>query len=127
MKHPAPPRRPAPRTRIKICGLTREEDLDAAVAAGVDAIGLVLYAASPRAVTLARAPTPARRPPPLLPPPPLFLRPRPPRRAPGAGRSAGPAPAPVRDPGAAVRQRAGDRCAGGLRGDPGRNHTVPWR
>ena len=31
------------RTRIKICGLTREADLDAAVAAGADAIGFVLY------------------------------------------------------------------------------------
>ena len=31
------------RTRIKICGLTREQDLDAAVAAGADAVGFVLY------------------------------------------------------------------------------------
>ena len=33
------------RTRIKICGLTREEDVDAAVSAGADAIGFVIYAA----------------------------------------------------------------------------------
>lgn len=43
------------RTRIKICGLTREQDVDAAVAAGADAIGFVLYSKSPRAVSLARA------------------------------------------------------------------------
>ena len=43
------------RTRIKICGLTREQDVDAAVAAGVDAIGFVMYAPSPRAVTVKRA------------------------------------------------------------------------
>ena len=40
----------SPRTRIKICGFTREQDVDAAVAAGVDAVGFVLYAPSPRAV-----------------------------------------------------------------------------
>ncbi len=54
----------SPRTRIKICGLTREADVAAAVAAGADAIGLVLYAKSPRAVSLARAAELAR----LLPP-----------------------------------------------------------
>ena len=43
------------RTRIKICGLTREQDVDTAVAAGVDAIGFVMYAKSPRAVTVERA------------------------------------------------------------------------
>ena len=47
--------RPISRTRIKICGLTREQDVDAAVAAGVDAIGFVMYAKSPRAVTVERA------------------------------------------------------------------------
>ncbi len=44
-----------PRTRIKICGLTREEDVAAAVAAGADAIGFVFYPKSPRYVTPARA------------------------------------------------------------------------
>ncbi|MFM7332365.1 MAG: phosphoribosylanthranilate isomerase [Brachymonas sp.] len=43
------------RTRIKICGLTREADVDAAVQAGADAIGFVLYEKSPRAVSLPRA------------------------------------------------------------------------
>ncbi len=38
------------RTRVKICGLTRESDLAAAVAVGADAIGFVFYAPSPRAV-----------------------------------------------------------------------------
>ena len=43
------------RTRIKICGITREEDLAAAVAAGADALGFVFYAPSPRCVTPERA------------------------------------------------------------------------
>jgi phosphoribosylanthranilate isomerase len=32
------------RTRIKICGFTREQDIVTAVGAGVDAIGFVFYA-----------------------------------------------------------------------------------
>lgn len=40
-----------PRTRIKICGLTRPDDVQAVVAAGADAIGFVFYAKSPRYVT----------------------------------------------------------------------------
>ena len=56
------------RTRIKICGLTREADVDAAVAAGADAIGFVLYPKSPRCVSAARAGELARRLPPFVTP-----------------------------------------------------------
>ena len=38
------------RTRIKICGLTREADVAAACAAGADAVGFVCYPKSPRYV-----------------------------------------------------------------------------
>lgn len=43
------------RTRIKICGLTREADIAAAVQAGADAIGFVFYPQSKRCLTVARA------------------------------------------------------------------------
>lgn len=56
------------RTRIKICGLTREADVDAAVEAGADAIGLVLYDKSPRYVDAARAGVLASRLPPFVTP-----------------------------------------------------------
>lgn len=46
---------PPQRTRIKICGLTREADVDAAVRAGADALGFVLYERSARHVSLERA------------------------------------------------------------------------
>ena len=61
------------RTRIKICGLTREADVDAAVAAGADAIGFVLYPKSPRAVSAQRAGELARRLPPFVTPVLLFV------------------------------------------------------
>lgn len=43
------------RTRIKICGLTRPEDVAAVAAAGADAAGFVFYPKSPRYVTPRRA------------------------------------------------------------------------
>ena len=43
------------RTRIKICGLTREADVQAAVAAGADAVGFVFYDPSPRHVKVGQA------------------------------------------------------------------------
>ncbi|TFY96486.1 phosphoribosylanthranilate isomerase [Ramlibacter rhizophilus] len=61
------------RTRIKICGLTREQDVDAAVQAGADAVGFVLWERSPRHVSLARAAELARRLPPFVAPTLLFV------------------------------------------------------
>jgi phosphoribosylanthranilate isomerase len=54
------------RTRIKICGLTRVTDLQAAVALGADAIGFVFYPPSPRALTAAQAAELARQLPPFV-------------------------------------------------------------
>ena len=64
------------RTRIKICGLTREADVDAAVAAGADAIGFALYEHSSRHIGLARAVELARRLPPFVTPVGLFVNAR---------------------------------------------------
>ena len=63
----------APRTRIKICGLTREQDVDAAVACGADAVGFVLYPKSPRYVSPQRAVELAQRLPPFVTPVLLFV------------------------------------------------------
>lgn len=52
--------------RIKICGLTRREDLRDAVAAGADALGLVFYPPSPRCVDLRTAAQLARAVPPFV-------------------------------------------------------------
>jgi phosphoribosylanthranilate isomerase len=69
----ASPKQPVTRTRIKICGLTREQDVDAAVAAGVDAVGFVLYAKSPRYVSIQRAAELAGRLPPFITPVLLYV------------------------------------------------------
>ncbi|MRD47757.1 phosphoribosylanthranilate isomerase [Caenimonas koreensis DSM 17982] len=69
MSHPAS----SERTRIKICGLTREHDVDAAVDAGADAVGFVMYAKSRRYVTVQRAAELARRLPPFVTPVLLFV------------------------------------------------------
>ncbi|MGZ5179931.1 MAG: phosphoribosylanthranilate isomerase [Ramlibacter sp.] len=64
---------PSQRTRIKICGLTREQDVDAAVQAGADAVGFVLYPPSPRFVTARRAAELAALLPPFVTPVLLFV------------------------------------------------------
>jgi len=61
------------RTRIKICGLTREQDLDAVIEAGADAVGFVMYPKSPRHVTAQRAAELSRRLPPFVTPVLLFV------------------------------------------------------
>lgn len=61
------------RTRIKFCGITRPEDAIAAAEAGADAIGLVFYPRSPRALAVEQAAEIVRRMPPLVTPAGLFV------------------------------------------------------
>jgi len=61
------------RTRIKICGVRRESDVEAAVEAGADAIGLVFYAPSPRHQSVSRAAELARALPAFVTPVGLFV------------------------------------------------------
>jgi phosphoribosylanthranilate isomerase len=61
------------RTRIKICGLTREADVETAVECGADAVGFVLYPKSPRHVTLDRTARLANVLPPFVTPVLLFV------------------------------------------------------
>lgn len=65
------------RTRIKICGITREQDVDAAVAAGADALGFVFYPQSPRHLEVERAAALVRRVPPFVTRVGLFVNPDP--------------------------------------------------
>ncbi len=63
------------RTRIKICGITRVQDLHAVVNSGADALGLVFYEKSPRHVSLQQAVTLARVAPPFVTVVGLFVNP----------------------------------------------------
>ena len=63
------------RTRIKICGITQPEHARVAAHLGADAVGLVFYSPSPRAVELAQAQTIVRTLPPFVSPVALFVNP----------------------------------------------------
>lgn len=65
------------RTRVKICGITREPDLDAATSAGADAVGFVFYPPSPRFLSVERAAELVRRLPPFITSVGLFVNPEP--------------------------------------------------
>ncbi len=54
------------RTRIKICGITRAQDVAALAGNGADALGLVFYEKSPRHVTVQQAMQLAHIAPPFL-------------------------------------------------------------
>lgn len=43
------------RTRIKVCGITRPDQADFAISLGVDAIGMIMHADSPRTITIDQA------------------------------------------------------------------------
>jgi phosphoribosylanthranilate isomerase len=61
------------RTRIKICGVSRPEDVAASVDAGADAVGFVFHPGSPRQVTVVEAQALARELPPYVTPVGLFV------------------------------------------------------
>lgn len=54
------------RTRVKICGITRVEDLDAVLGLGADAVGFVFYPRSPRCLETSHAAELANRVPPFV-------------------------------------------------------------
>ena len=61
------------RTRIKICGVSRPEDVTAAVDAGADAVGFVFHPGSPRYLTAEKAGVLAAALPPYVTPVGLFV------------------------------------------------------
>jgi len=61
------------RTRIKICGVSQQADIDAAVQAGADAVGFVFHPPSVRRVSVDRAAQLARALPPFVTPVGLFV------------------------------------------------------
>jgi phosphoribosylanthranilate isomerase len=65
------------RTRIKLCGLSKPETVDHAVALGADAVGFVFYPPSPRSVSVAKAMELVDRVPPLVTAVGLFVNPTP--------------------------------------------------
>lgn len=64
-------------TRVKICGVTRPEDARAAARLGADAVGLVFYPPSPRALDIETARAVVAALPPFVTPVALFLDPTP--------------------------------------------------
>lgn len=65
------------KTRLKICGLRRREDIDACVEFGADAVGFVFYEPSPRNVSIAQAAELASHLKPWVTPVALFVNPDP--------------------------------------------------
>lgn len=63
------------RTRVKICGMTRPEDVRSAVNGGADAVGFVFYPPSPRFLEVEQARTLARDVPPFVASVALFVNP----------------------------------------------------
>jgi phosphoribosylanthranilate isomerase len=54
------------RTRVKFCGMTRPQDVEAAVQLGVDAVGLILVPGTPRFIDVPQAAIIRRRLPPFV-------------------------------------------------------------